>query len=182
MAEKYSLRNSQVFADVFKEYINERHGSAFRKFSESVYSGAINFNLIAREDYVNFDEVPADNKTLFFDVNVLVALLCETDDNHDAVKSMIERSRELGYSLHYLPESASELREFIRMSIKEATGFKKSGGNADVIESQFVKDWLSRELSWQNYKAEVLNNWKENVELMGFSEFSGKTVSEKGHC
>jgi predicted nucleic acid-binding protein len=169
--QEYNVDRDELFKNTLKEYI-QNPGECLTEFTEKAYTGIINYNIIRRgEETIEF-ELEADNKQIFLDTNVLVALLCETDNFHPIITSALRRARHLDYDIYYLPKTASELESLIGGSRHELEEFRESGRNKDVVDSQFVKDYLRRDLSYEEYIDLIFNNWRERLESKGVVEYS----------
>lgn len=168
---EYNVDKSDLFKSTLEEYINNP-GKELRDFTEKAYTGIINYNLLRREEETIKFEIQGENKKLFLDTNILVAILCQTDKFHPLISSTLERAKELDYDLYYIPHTAKELQSFIDGSKYELQEFRGSGGNRDVVDSQFVKDFLRRDVSYSGYVDTVLNNWREELESRGVVEYN----------
>lgn len=168
---EYDVDRAGIFKSTIKEYINNP-GEKFTKFTERAYTGIINYNILRRgEETVKF-ELDGDNKKLFLDTNVLVAVLCKTDNFHPLITSALDRAKELDYELYYLPQTADELETFIDGSRYELDEFRSSGGNSGVVDSQFVRDYLQRDKSYEVYVDTIFNHWRDELESRGIVEYN----------
>lgn len=168
---EYKVDKDELFKYTLKDYLNNP-GEEFREFTKRAYTGIINYNILRREEETIQFELQVENKVLFLDTNVLVAILCRTDDFHPLIMSTLDRAKELDYDLYYLPQTADELKTFIDGSKHELDEFRSSGGNKNVIDSQFVRDYVQRDISYREYFDTIFNNWRNQLESRGIVEYS----------
>ena len=169
----YDILNEGIFRDIFIDYLEDPSDN-LKKVTGVLYNGLINLDLMNREEEANISDLTVNDGQLFLDTNVLVALLCETDNRYPVVSELVDQCNSHDIDLYYFPESKSELRSLIRGSKREMNeGFGGRPSESDPIESQFVEDWYRQRetISWSDYLAE-LSNWEMKLEMYNISEYT----------
>lgn len=132
-----------------------------------IYVAIVNSDLLSRQKSVELPDVPEEQKAIFFDSNVIQDLLCQTDSENALVESVVEKSRDLGFDLHYYPETVEDLQSSIDGASREMDGLQDGRYSKQTFNNQFVKDWneksKSESVSWGEYFSEI-QNWELNVE------------------
>lgn len=156
--------------DVFKECLVDllkNPSDALKQYVGLIYVAIVNADLLGRQKSVDLPEVPEEEKKLFFDSNVIQDLICENDNEHNLIKNVVERSRELGFNLYYFPETVDDLQRSVDGAIREMRGLQDSNYSTQTFNNQFVKDW-HREFrrdgtEWGEYRS-GLQRWELEVE------------------
>jgi len=157
-----NMRDPDTFEDALFDYI-ENPRTRFLDFTNNVYTGIVNREILTREEEIDIPLIDAAGKTLILDTNVLVHLLCQTERGHLISRTICERSSELDFRLRYTSETADELDRFIRGSKKEMSGLYTGNNSQETIRSQFVKDFQRCDVaSWDEYISDI-QNWREHI-------------------
>jgi len=163
-SESHAVRSDDLFKEQLSKYLEEPSDTLLDLIND-FYMTAINIDLLSREKDLSFDEIPGSGKKLILDTNVLVALLCKTDNVHPLAKSVCERSSEIGFDLVYTSNTRDELNRFIHGSKREMDGFHSGDKEFEAIRSQFAHDYFQRDhITWSDYIAEV-SDWPRLVDL-----------------
>jgi predicted nucleic acid-binding protein len=164
VADDHNITEKNVFKEAIEDYLSDP-GEKLLDFTESCYTTAINVDLIAREeDLINFPEIPDKNSKLIMDTNVLVALLADTDRQHELARIACGRTDDLDFELYYTDETENELRNLINRSENEMNGVYSGDKKIGITNNQFVKDYSNKpDISWDEYINEI-KNWKEILE------------------
>lgn len=164
VADELPLKGEELFEEEISNYINEQT-SELLQFIGTIYTGTINYDLLSKENDIedlNFKEAPPEQKKLFLDTNILIGLLCETDQLHPVVSSMCDRAEEMGYKLYYIPPTSDELQYVIDRAKNTIGGFPEESGDTD-LDNQFVRDFRNREHRTRaQYKTE-LDRWADTL-------------------
>lgn len=164
ISESHTVRSDDLFKEQVLKYLEEPSDILLDLIND-FYMTAINIDLLSREENLDFGEIPGSGKKLVLDTNVLVALLCKTDNAHPLADSVCKRSSEIGFDLVYTSNTRDELNRFIHGSKREMDGFRTGDKEFEAIRSQFVHDYFKRDdISWSEYIAEV-SDWSRLVEL-----------------
>ncbi|RZV12273.1 hypothetical protein BDK88_1171 [Natrinema hispanicum] len=161
VVERRSFLEEDIFKEKLEEYVENRSSTLLR-FTGTIYTGIVNFDLLSRERYIDFSNAPDANKILFLDTNILIGLLCKTDPIHPLVSSICDRSQELGYDLYFLPPTSEELEYVIEKADKFLNTPSKTGKEAD---NQFVVDFTNRGNihRTERYFTEI-NRWRKTLD------------------
>lgn len=164
VAEDLPLRNPDLLKNEVNNYIKEQTPELLQ-FIGTIYTGTINYDLLIKEndiDNLDFEDAPPEQKKLFLDTNILIGLLCETDQLHPVASSLCVRAKELDYDLYYLPATSDELQHVIDRAKNTLSGFSESGSDAD-LDNQFVRDCRNRDHRTKaQYKTE-LDRWADTL-------------------
>lgn len=177
-AQNHPLRDEELFKSELLTYLDQPSDELL-DLVNNFYMTAVNVDLLSRETQLNFEEIPGDGKKLLLDTNVLVALLCDTDNSNSLAASVCERSKEIGFELVYIEDTKNELNRLIHGSRQEMDGFRSGDKEFDAVRSQFVHDYLKRDdISWDEYVAEI-SDWERLLELnWGISKFDDDIETE----
>ena len=186
--EDYNLRDEATFRNVLEDYLkNPRENSALLDFTDNIYRGIVNIDLLSRErdtKFPNVSSIPNENKILLLDTNVIVNLLCETDRLHPLAAKVCEKSAENEFKLYYSQKTKKELNGLIGGAESEMDGIYSGNGSFETADNQFVKDFRKGDSSsWGEY-LDRIKDWEENVGEWDISEFSkeidpnGKVMTE----
>ena len=178
IVREHNLNQAKSFREALRNYL-EDPTDLLLDFTDKVYTGIINYHLISKEREIDFESLPSSDNRLFLDTNILVALLCRTHNSHPVISQACRRARDLGYELYYLPSTAEEMQELINGSKFELSEFRESGGNRDVIESPFVNDYIRQHVKYRDYRSDILNGWRDSLELRGITEFGEELPSSE---
>jgi len=163
-SESHAVRSNDLFKEQISKYLEEPSDNLL-DLVNNFYMTAINIDLLSREEELDFGEIPGSGKKLVLDTNVLVALLCKTDNAHPLAKSVCKRSSEIGFDLVYTSNTRDELNRFIHGSKQEMDGFHSGDKEFNAIRSQFVHDYFKRDnITWNEYIAEI-SDWPRLVDL-----------------
>lgn len=156
-----SLRNEEIFENVFFDYLNQET-SKLLNFVGTIYTGIINYDLLSKERDIDFKNAPEENLKLFLDTNILIGLLCKTDDLHPVVSSLCNRATELGYELYYTQETTKEFKHVKNKALNNLEGFPKKDSDVD-IGNQFITDFRNREAITENRYELEINRWHKTL-------------------
>lgn len=175
--QNHSLRNENTFRTVLTDYFkNPRGNDCLLEFTDNIYRGIVNIDLLSRERDSEFPAVsslPSQNKKLFLDTNVLVNLLCETDRLHPLTTKVCEKSRDEGFDLYFTNETRRELDRLIRGAEYEMDGIYTGDKSFEAANNQFVKDFRRKdEISWEDY-VKSIQDWEDYLREWRISEYSG---------
>jgi len=167
ITDNMPLKNEEIFENTFFNYLNQET-SKLLDFVGTIYTGIINYDLLSKERDIDFENAPEENLKLFLDTNILIGLLCKTDDLHPVVSSMCNRANELGYELYYTQETTEEFKHVKDKALNNLKGFPKKDSDVD-IDNQFITDYRNRKsITKSRYELEV-NRWhktlKENWDI-----------------
>jgi predicted nucleic acid-binding protein len=113
--------------------------------------------------------------TVFLDTNLLLALMLESLENHEAVATMVSMCRAAGFTLVYAERTAEELDDLITGAEKEYNAappidLRAASKFAGAVENPFLSDWLHSypmlRASWRQYRARV-SAWRSLLEDRG---------------
>lgn len=178
--EAYPLHDEGIFKDELLTYLDAQ-SEQFLDVINKFYMTAVNIDLLSRETQLNFEEIPGSGKKLLLDTNVLVALLCDTDNSNPLAASVCRRSREIGFDLVYTEDTRNELNRLIHGSKREMSGFRDGDKEFKAIRSQFVHDYFQRDdISWEEYVSEI-TDWERLVELnWGITKLDEEVDTDSG--
>lgn len=164
--DEHSLREPDIFKESLIDYLQDP-GEEFLNFTGAIYTGIINLDLLSREgeEIVDLGDIDSENNILFLDTNILISLLCESDDTHPLIAIACERSKALGYELYYSPETAEEMDILIGGTLRELSGLKREGDNSELTESQFAEDYLNRDDITRSEYFSRLREWADILQL-----------------
>ncbi|MFB6188082.1 MAG: hypothetical protein ABEI86_14630 [Halobacteriaceae archaeon] len=173
-----NLKEENAFKSALIEYLSEP-GEELIDFTDSFYTGIINFNLLSKEEDIPFRELPTSGKKIFLDTNVIVGLLCKSDDLHPLIVEVCERSNSLGFAIHYSQHTVEELNTFISGSKHEMEELGTLP-DTEMVNSQLVRDYVNSDdwESWKDY-IQYIENWKDILELnWGITEYQDGGVED----
>jgi predicted nucleic acid-binding protein len=113
--------------------------------------------------------------TVFLDTNLLLALLLESLENHEAVRTMVSMCRAAGFTLVYAERTAEELDDLITGAEREFSAappidLRAASKFAGAVENPFLSDWLRSypelRASWRQYRARI-TAWRSLLEDEG---------------
>lgn len=173
--KSHNLRDENTFEVVLTDYIkNPKKSEKLLEFTDKVYRGVVNIDLLARERDAEFPEiadVPTQNKVIILDTNTIVNLLCETDRLHPLATKVCEKSVENDFDLYFTNETRKELNGLIRWAEQEMDGIYNGNRSFETADTQFVKDFRKKdEVSWDEYINRV-RDWEETVQEWDITEF-----------
>jgi len=156
------IRNPEIFEETAKSYI-QKETDELAEFFGTVYVGVVNQDLLKRAQHFDLTSVADDQKVLFFDTNAIIPLVCDTDPLNPLISSICNRSRDLGYSLYFLPATAEEMDRVVTKTQRNLSGHRQSN-NSDPFDNQFIKDYNRRKdiTNPSSYKKRV-GNWREII-------------------
>jgi hypothetical protein len=162
--ENHRISDQVIFRDAIKQYLQDP-GQELIKFTEDLYTTAVNRDLLAKEDeYVRFPQIPQSNRKIILDTNALVPLLADTDDLHHLTATVCNKSLKEDFELFYTPGTAEELDDLIDYSNSMQTGVYAGNSRRGNSSNQFVKDYgRKRDISWSEYHSN-LRGWRETLE------------------
>ena len=162
VADDFPLLDSVFFQDEVMSYIKEQTPELLQ-FVGTLYTGTINYDILSKENEMgdlDFDDASPAEKILFLDTNILIGLLCETDELYPVVSSMCEKANDLGYNLYYLPATSDELQHVVNRAKNTLTGFSDNSGDLD---NQFVRDCNNREYRTKSQYVTELDRWADTL-------------------
>lgn len=173
IAESNNITDKTIFKGAIQEYLSDPDEDLLH-FINSCYSTAVNVELLSREEeVVELSDIPARNRVLLLDTNIIVALLADSDKQHHLAHQVCKRSRsdDLDFSLYYTEKTRDELNGLIDSSENEMDGVFEGDYEIDTVNNQFVKDFSNKpEQSWESYLSEI-RDWESiiaeeyNIEL-----------------
>jgi len=160
ICEDKPFKDEEVFRYLLESYIRNQ-SEELKEFFGRLYIGVINHDLLTRGEYMDLEGHSGENKKLFLDTNILIGLLCESDNLHPLVSSLCRRSNDLGYDLYYLRDTEREMENVVKKTQENLSGFSPSG-NSDPYDNQFIKDFRRREdiVSPHSYRV-TIGKWKK---------------------
>lgn len=162
--DSFPLYDEELFRTELVNYLDEP-SDILLDLVNKFYMTLVNVDLLSREKQLNFEEIPGSDKKLVLDTNVIVALLCETDNSNSLASSVCERSNEIGFDLVYVEDTRNELNRLIHGAKREMDGFHAGEKEFEAVRTQFAHDYLKRDdITWENYVAEI-SDWERLVQL-----------------
>lgn len=174
-ASSHEFQNESAYKRNLKEYLqNPREQEELLKFTDKTYRGIVNIDLLSREGELDFppiSDIPQKNRMVILDTNVLVNLLCKTDNLHPIASTVCETSLNNGLDLVYLEETKEELNRLLQGAENEMSGIYDGDKKISTADTQFVKDFQRSDeaVSWDEYISKA-KEWKDTVRELGITE------------
>jgi len=155
----------ELFRETIIEYIKDP-GEELISFTEQFYQAALNYDILKKDsEIIDFPSIPAKNKKLILDTNVIVLLLAETDNKHMLAKSIVKQSQseEIGFDVCYLPKTEEEVDNLINGTKYEIENIPLLEDNEDKLNQLTQHFRRETGMSKEEYLRE-LNNWRSILE------------------
>jgi hypothetical protein len=154
-----------VFKETLLEYL-EGPTENLSRVNQILYTATINYHILKSGKNIEFESIPAKGKTLFYDTNVLVTMLCKSKDLNPIVDSVTKKSRDLGFEQYYTPETAEELDGLVRMSRKEMDDIGSLPPNSEPVKNEFLEEfYYGTEFDELSGFHSYLSDWRTYLRL-----------------
>ncbi len=152
---------SKKMSKILLSYIQSNHPKLSKLIFENYYWIA-NMHLLRLENSLKTKDLLKEIKFLFIDTQFLVSLLCNTNPLYPLTCAIVKRCVNLEIPIYYTQRTQKEMKSFILGTKKEMQGFSKSKKKHGVIRSQFIEDFLKKDMTWNEYIT-IIESWGDVV-------------------
>lgn len=122
------------------------------------YSWLINMDILLRQQEIPEFDFQNVLKYMILDTSFIVNLLCRSDSLFLLSQAVVQRCRDNDIPLYFTNKTKEELIGLIRGSLEEMRHLRR-GKKRNVIQSQFVSDFIRQTENWGSY-SKGLENWE----------------------
>jgi hypothetical protein len=180
LIENHDIHKKNVYRELLLDYL-ENPSEKLSEVTQTLYTATINYHVLKSGKDIDFDSIPTKGRVLFYDTNILVSMLCKSKDLNPIVSAVTKRSKELDFEQYYIPETAQELDELIRMSKREMDdiGHLPPGSGPvqnELLEEYYFGDEFNNLSEFQSY----LSDWRTYVRLQhDLGEYEGEVQKDE---
>jgi len=174
LIDSHRIHKRNVYKEAILQYL-ENPSEILTEVTRILYTATINYHILKSGKDIDFNSIPAEGKVLFYDTNLLVSMLCKSKDLNPIVSAVTKRSDDLDFEQYYIPETAQELDELIRMSKREMDDIGTLPPNSEPVKNELLEEYyFGDEFGSLSEYHSYLSDWRTYVQVQfNLDEYDG---------